>query len=99
MPLIGKIVIGIHTGQFSHSGIGLYPYKILIVVHFKGCLIGIGYTPYQYGTDHDRISQFVVDFKSLTIEVAGAQRNFFLGVQGIYPKKTITLYGTNVLAK
>ena len=99
MTIIGKIIVRVHTGQFSHCCVCLYFHEVFIIIHIKGCFVGVFYTPHQNSTDHHRVSQLVIHFQALTVEVAGPQGNFLFGVKRIHPIKTILFNTAYILSK
>ena len=76
-------------GQLTGGGFTLDIYEMCKVIHFKYCFKCILDFPDHNDPDHDGITQPVIHFDRVPVEVTCPKRDLLLYIKRVYPEETV----------
>ena len=83
----------------ANRRLGLHGHKALVVINFKHGLGRVAHPPDHGCTNLHRVAALVVHLQRGGVQVAGAQRDFLLGLQRVGPAQAFRPVRAAVLAK
>ena len=110
--LYAEVVVGVVAGHLAQGRVALYADEGLegchyaffvdgdvLGVYLEDGLVDVLDLPYEDEADEDGVAVAVIDLDGVHVDVAGAERDFLLGVEGIDPEEAGAGEGAAVFAE